>query len=257
MRYFLDTEFHENFYKPFLGKRRHFIDLISIGIVAEDGREYYAISRDFDLKAAWNNHWLRENVLRSIYNELLKKERYAFQYHEGLVTPFSYKTLKTLISWNGKSNKKIAEEIIEFINNEPIETIKYSCSVHLSEQSAINIRKGHVSPEFYGYYADYDWVLFCSIFGTMMDLPKGFPMYCKDLKQSLDETANSLTSIQLSKLAYPSVSHDVFDTLNTGVIKDRVNCLKQAVNYPKQENEHNALADANWNKQLYNFLQTI
>ena len=27
--------------------------------------------------------------------------------------------------------------------------------------------------------------------------------------------------------------------------------------YPKQTNEHNALADARWNKQLYNFLNTL
>ena len=27
--------------------------------------------------------------------------------------------------------------------------------------------------------------------------------------------------------------------------------------YPKQSNEHNALADARWNKQLYNFLNTL
>ena len=28
-------------------------------------------------------------------------------------------------------------------------------------------------------------------------------------------------------------------------------------NYPKQTNEHNALADARWNKELYKFLQTL
>jgi hypothetical protein len=38
-------------------------------------------------------------------------------------------------------------------------------------------------PEFWAYYADYDWVVLCQLFGTMMDLPKGFPMYCNDLKQ--------------------------------------------------------------------------
>ena len=27
--------------------------------------------------------------------------------------------------------------------------------------------------------------------------------------------------------------------------------------YPKQTNEHNALADARWNRQLYNFLNTL
>ena len=52
MKYFLDTEFHES-KKPvkMLGitlKEVRTIDLISIGIVCEDGREYYAISKDFN-----------------------------------------------------------------------------------------------------------------------------------------------------------------------------------------------------------------
>jgi len=41
--------------------------------------------------------------------------------------------------------------------------------------------------EFWGYYSDYDWVVFCQIFGTMMDLPRHLPMYCHDLKQVIDE----------------------------------------------------------------------
>jgi hypothetical protein len=44
------------------------------------------------------------------------------------------------------------------------------------------------APEFWGYYCDYDWVaLLCWLFGTMMDLPKGFPYLCRDLRQALDE----------------------------------------------------------------------
>ena len=42
MRYFYDTEFIEN------GRT---IELISIGVVAEDGREFYAISTEFDASA--------------------------------------------------------------------------------------------------------------------------------------------------------------------------------------------------------------
>jgi hypothetical protein len=38
-------------------------------------------------------------------------------------------------------------------------------------------------PEFWAYYADYDWVSLCQLFGTMMELPKGWPMMCFDLKQ--------------------------------------------------------------------------
>ena len=39
------------------------------------------------------------------------------------------------------------------------------------------------SPEFWAYYADYDWVVLCQLFGRMIDLPKGWPMWCRDLKQ--------------------------------------------------------------------------
>ena len=75
-------------------------------------------------------------------------------------------------------------------------------------------------PEFWGYYADYDWVVFAQIFGTMMDLPKGFPMYCRDLKQFCDELGN------------PKL--------------------------PEQgKGEHNALADACWNIKSYQFLADL
>ncbi|HIW96645.1 MAG TPA: polyadenylate-specific 3'-exoribonuclease AS [Candidatus Corynebacterium gallistercoris] len=52
MRYFYDTEFIED------GTT---IDLISIGVVAEDGREFYAISTEFDERKA--GQWVRKNVL--------------------------------------------------------------------------------------------------------------------------------------------------------------------------------------------------
>ncbi|MFC4334387.1 polyadenylate-specific 3'-exoribonuclease AS [Salininema proteolyticum] len=51
-RYFYDTEFIEN------GET---IDLVSIGVVDEHGREYYAISTEFNPDAA--GEWVRRNVL--------------------------------------------------------------------------------------------------------------------------------------------------------------------------------------------------
>jgi hypothetical protein len=39
-------------------------------------------------------------------------------------------------------------------------------------------------------YADYDWVVLCQLFGAMVDLPKGWPMYCRDIKQWADELGN-------------------------------------------------------------------
>ncbi|HET9875324.1 MAG TPA: polyadenylate-specific 3'-exoribonuclease AS [Mycobacterium sp.] len=52
MRYFYDTEFIDD------GRT---IELISIGVVAEDGREYYGVSTEFDPGRA--GHWVRTHVL--------------------------------------------------------------------------------------------------------------------------------------------------------------------------------------------------
>ena len=51
-RYFYDCEFIEDGVT---------IDLVSIGVVDEDGREYYAVSTEFDPNKAIP--WVRENVL--------------------------------------------------------------------------------------------------------------------------------------------------------------------------------------------------
>ena len=52
MRYFYDTEFIED------GST---IELVSIGVVAEDGREFYAVSTEFNEHRA--GAWVRRNVL--------------------------------------------------------------------------------------------------------------------------------------------------------------------------------------------------
>ncbi|NIH88077.1 polyadenylate-specific 3'-exoribonuclease AS [Amycolatopsis granulosa] len=52
MRFFYDTEFIEDGVT---------IDLVSIGVVDERGREFYAVSTDFDPAKA--GPWVRENVL--------------------------------------------------------------------------------------------------------------------------------------------------------------------------------------------------
>jgi hypothetical protein len=138
MKYFLDTEFHERSLlvkNSFFGKYSKIdtIELISIGIVAEDGREYYAISKDFNLKEAWNRYnevvnkhyplgpeynkvyWLRDNVLKPICKELSEKGN-IFAYGED--DYFTYKICKRLINKYGKTNKQIAEEVKQFINGE-------------------------------------------------------------------------------------------------------------------------------------------
>ena len=52
MKYWLDTEFDDS------GDN---LDMISIGTIAEDGREFYAVSTDFDPDSV--KPWVKENVL--------------------------------------------------------------------------------------------------------------------------------------------------------------------------------------------------
>jgi len=263
MIYYIDTEFLEGPQKEkfpislFRKETKPTIDLISIGIVAEDGREYYAISKDFNLKEAWNRYdlvdaydvngdlvkniqkvfWIRENVLKPIYYELYSRsENDGFVYSEWHIFKkgFSFKSLKKLINKYGKTNKQIAEEIKEFCNDEIIVT-------NIDGKLVAHSDAVRGNPEFYGYYSDYGWVAFCWLFGKMIDLPKGFPMYCFDLKQLMDEKA----------LIYDDDQYSNLD------IAGKIEYLKTNSNYPKQENEHSAIHDARWNKKLHEFLNQL
>lgn len=243
MKYYIDTEFIEGFTRPYtLGKSRHFIDLISIGIVAEDGREYYAISKEFNPNLA--DSWVKENIIDKIETELYQKLSPAEKY-VGLCG------LKYLLKRFGKSNKEIAQEVFNFVNPDlGFHTSAYSnsdfrkpdsyLSKHFEAHNAIAVKDTFVAqPEFYAYYADYDWVLFCSLFGRMINLPPGFPMYCRDLKQIMDEK-------------YAMVPGEK----SFASLDEKLKIVKERTDFPKEVNGHNALSDARWNKQLHEFLIT-
>lgn len=190
MKYFFDTEFIEGFHKPFLGKRRHFIDLVSIGIVAEDGREYYAISNEFDESKA--DDWVRENVLSKLPPKVSKW--YMSESHS-IIWRTKYKKSELY-----KSNKQIASEIYRFLFPFPISSF-------------------FQTPELWGYNSAHNWVLFCSLFGRVNNLPFGFPMYCNNLKQVIDKK---------------------------GLDKGWENRY-----CPTPDDPYNALSGALWNKMLY------
>jgi len=118
VRIYFDTEFIEDGWT---------IDLLSIGLVREDGATYYAEPAETDRSRA--SEWVQENVLPHLTGP-------------------------------SKPRADIARELVEFAGP---------------------------SPEFWAWYADYDWVALCQLFGTMMDLPGGWPMYCRDFKQVVDE----------------------------------------------------------------------
>ena len=178
MKYFLDAEFIE---------RPGSIQLISIGIVGEDGRTFYAENTSFDEREA--DDWVKDNVL----NKLRWWRPYDF-YGAG---------------YSGGQKPQImldnSDESMEMFGT--VDSIKKMLLRYFAEDP---------SPEFWGYCADYDWVIFCWCFGKMIDLPNRFPKYCKDLKQLLDDSG-----------------------------KEKL---------PDPEGEHSALSDALWNRDLYNHL---
>jgi len=73
VRYFYDTEFIDN---------GRIIDLISIGVVAEDGREFYAVSTEFDPESA--GRWVRTHVLPKLPRPASQLWRSRRDIREGL-----------------------------------------------------------------------------------------------------------------------------------------------------------------------------
>ena len=192
MKYWYDTEFIED------GKT---IDLISIGIVCEDGRELYLQSVEFDPRKA--SKWVQENVLPHL-----------------TICPYTavdeYSSGDFALDYIGATLKR--HRYGQCIDQ--IYGIRHRCPWRTREQLMRDVRV-FFNPsdgfELWGYYSAYDHVAFCQLFGTMMDLPKGYPMYTRDIKQLCASLGNP--------------------------------------RLPEQgKNEHNALADARWNRQAYEFL---
>ena len=178
MKYFIDLEFSER-------GPKHPIVPISVAIVAEDDREFYAInSAWYGWRKPHASDWVKDNVLSMLPTAASSdlssggSPRHAWEFSRIM------------------SMDMMNEEIISFIGDDP-------------------------DPEFWGNYADYDWVVFCQIFGAMIDLPTGWPMYCKDLKQLADEKGNP-------------------------TLPDMPNCI-----------EHHALYDARETKYRYDWLQEV
>lgn len=188
MRYWYDFEFVER-------GPDYPVQPLSLGMVDESGREYYRQYID-NLYAGLSHSWVRENVLPK------------FQ-HMKLVGD------KLTVCGSGKHDDERC--VAEGWKGE-------ECPWLTSGESALDLSLflgtgKNDKPEFWGYYADYDHVCYAQLFGTMVSLPKGFPMWTRDIKQ----------------LAW----------------------MLGDPKLPEQgKSEHNALDDARWNKLAWQFLKT-
>ena len=279
MKYFIDLEFIEGRQKKFFGSTKPTIDLISIGMVDEAGREFYAISKDFNIKEAWNRYdekvnkqfphgpeyikeyWIRDNVLFPIFNEMIQWELEAWNKQAQIIGhcstkiyKFTYSDFKSLIKKYGQTNREIASDICRFVYGDD--------DVFISARELANceITDKNLIPEFYAYYAAYDWVAFCWIFGKMLELPRSFPKYCRDLKQILDQKAEA-KDWYYGRDIWSNTRKSGEDELQVddypAPLEDKINKIKAMDSYPKQTNEHNAISDAKWNFELYKFLKTL
>lgn len=160
------------------------IDPISMGMVNMDtGKELYLVFNDFDTRRVAQDWWLMQNVMPSIQHETFV----VADFEGAPVVRDIYVTDPAAVS-----REEGADRLLQFV-------------------------QGDKDIEWWNWYGAYDHVALCQLFGRMIDLPKGFPMYSNDIKQ-------------LHKAAgYPAM--------------------------PKQpEGLHNALADARFNVVRYNYL---
>ncbi len=167
------------------------IDLISIALVSQDGAvEYYAGNAECDWDRIIAEPWLNENVVPKL-------------------PPFGAPDapLNTTIVTSGRFWKPKAE-----IGRDLLGLFSIVRGVAM-----------HGQPEIWADHASYDWVALCQIWGRMIDLPPGMPMFCMDLMQDLKQRG-----IRRSGL-------------------------------PKQDpaTEHDALQDARWLRQAHRFAQGL
>jgi hypothetical protein len=79
----------------------------------------------------------------------------------------------------------------------------------------------------------------------MINLPKHLPRYCRDLKQILDDKAEALAM----RIAYESGNHTVWTN-------ERCLADLKVIEITQKKNDHIAISDAKWNKELHKFLET-
>lgn len=150
MRIWYDCEFVED------GRT---IDLLSIGMVAEDGRTLYRVNSDPGaLHHAVERDWLRQNVVKHLPVTVGEMNTWSFDrgHHD-------YDAIK--------ERGDIRDDVRAFI----ADSMKVP---------------GYDGVRLWAWYGAYDHVCYAQLFGRMVDLPEGFPMWTNDLKQEVDRLGN-------------------------------------------------------------------
>lgn len=162
-KFYYDTEFLEKKEDP----RKGSISLISIGIVSDDGREYYAVNSEMPEEEIAGHDWLCKNVVPHL--PLINKNRVEEQIAEKARTDRKFSSFQghqllfglDLDDVQVKPHRQIANEVREFL-----------------------LADGE--PELWSWYSAYDHVVLMWLWGIMVNKPKGLPMLTKDLQQEAE-----------------------------------------------------------------------
>lgn len=145
MKTFYDTEFYET-------GPKHPVRFISLGAVREDGEELYLITNNlYTLNRANQNEWMRENVIQHLP---VKQDRSG------------------RLSWDVQH--------VDYHRVLPNEAIAGLWRDFVLDYDRVN---EFDKPELWAYYGAYDHLVVSQLFGRMIDLPDGMPMYTMDIKQ--------------------------------------------------------------------------
>ncbi|MEU6376775.1 3'-5' exoribonuclease [Streptomyces sp. NPDC046909] len=162
MRIYYDTEFLED------GKT---IELISIGMVAEDGRELYAVNEDISKdplhERICKHQWLMENVVP----------------HLPLATGStkSHGRMSMSMAYRGFFNLDMTSNAVM-----PLRMIRNAVRDFVLGTDPDQLP--HV--ELWAWYGAYDHVALAQLFGRMINLPEGMPMWTNDLRQECARLGN-------------------------------------------------------------------
>lgn len=141
MKIYYDAEFIED------GRT---IDLISIGMIAEDGRELYAVNTDMPVRRIRKHQWLMLNVVPGL-PMIHGDQRNSLHARDALdLLDYGHPAVK--------HRRYIRDEVLQFVQATP-------------------------DPELWSWYAAYDHVVLAQLFGQMVDLPRDVPMWTNDLQQ--------------------------------------------------------------------------
>lgn len=163
------------------------IELISIGMVCDDGREYYAVNSDMPVDRILNHQWLKANVWPHLPLRGYKPppQINALQQSDGALDATDTRV---------KPKWVIANEVRDFLQATP-------------------------DLELWASYGAYDHVALAQLWGPMVRLPEGVPMFTNDIQQEVRRLGITWGEL------------------------------------PKQESgEHNALADARHNQTVRRWL---